>query len=101
MDSSHTVGDEKQPLPRTAWVAALEQLSREDRERFTLADTAGKDMRLILTDVLKAANEKKSECMKKRWKVTINGREIVLRDVMEKISTWVDKILVSTTKDEI
>ena len=77
--NSHTVGNEKQSLPRTAWAAALEQLSQEDRERFALADTAGKDMRLLLTDVLKAANEKKSECMKKRWKITINGREIVAR----------------------
>lgn len=72
----------------------MAQLSQEDRERFALADTTGKGMRILLTDVLEAAKEKRSECMKKRWKITVNGREVVLRDVMEKISTWVEKVLV-------
>ncbi|KAK4213489.1 ankyrin repeat protein [Rhypophila decipiens] len=81
--------------PKDKWAAALDTLSAEERERFTsVKDALERDPRNVLVDVLAAANEKKDECMRRRWKLVIKGRTIILRDVLEKISVWVSKITV-------
>lgn len=78
------------------WAAALERLSHEDRERFNSATTAQSNAHDVLLGVLEATRRKKDECMDKRWKVVIKGRSIVLRDVVDKISVWVSKVIVRT-----
>ncbi|GAB1320899.1 NACHT domain-containing protein [Madurella fahalii] len=83
-----------QSMPkRDIWAAALERLSHQDRERFGLAKTGQRNAHEVLVEVLKATTQKKNECMEKRWKVVIKGRAIILRDVVEKISVWVSKVL--------
>ncbi|KAM7219021.1 hypothetical protein V8F06_005613 [Rhypophila decipiens] len=91
----HEPGKQTQPTePNDKWTAALEILSAEERGRFVSAkDTSERDPRDVLADVLAAANEKKEECMRRRWKLVIKGRTIILRDVLEKISVWVSKIM--------
>ena len=47
----------------------------------------------ILTALTKIAEEKKQLCIKKRWKFKniVNGKEIIVRDVIEKIIVCIDK----------
>ena len=82
------------PLPSDKWAAALERLGREDAEKFNLAKTSNRSPKEVLVDVLAAANEKKKESMRRRWKVVVKGRTIVLHDLLEKISVWVNKAMV-------
>ncbi|KAM7197300.1 hypothetical protein V8F33_005728 [Rhypophila sp. PSN 637] len=91
----HEPGKQTQPTePKDKWAAALDILSAEERERFVFAKgTSERDPRDVLADVLAAANEKKEECMRRRWKLVIKGRSIILRDVLEKISVWVSKVM--------
>jgi ankyrin repeat domain-containing protein 50 len=35
--------------------------------------------------------KKREECEEKRWKFNINGRQIILRDVAEKVIVWINK----------
>lgn len=81
------------------WAAALDRLSASDQKRFDLAAVRGRTPQDVLTDILAATNKMKDDCMKKRWKVTLKGRTIILRDVLEKITVWVTKFKVppSTT----
>jgi hypothetical protein len=76
------------------WAAAFKRLSPEDRERFSPAKAEHHNARDVLVGVLEATRQKKNECMDKRWKIVIKGRPIILRDVVEKISVWVSKVLV-------
>ena len=46
----------------------------------------------IVDSVLKEAETKKIECLRKRWKFKRkNGDELILRDVFEKMANWVQK----------
>ena len=72
------------------WDKAAEDLSVEDKEIMEL-------IRLHklaqLNDVLKAVDEKREVCKEKRWKYTkSNGKVIIIRDLFDKIATWVKKI---------
>jgi hypothetical protein len=80
------------------WAAAFKRLSPEDRERFGPAKTEHHNARDVLVGILEATKQKKDECMDKRWKIVIKGRPIILRDVVEKISVWVSKVLVCTSQ---
>ncbi|KAK4165517.1 ankyrin repeat protein [Cladorrhinum sp. PSN259] len=75
------------------WAVALSRLNREDAKRFDLVRISASKPREILNEVLQAANEKKDESMRKKWKVTIKGRTIILRDVLEKITVWVSRLM--------
>lgn len=84
-----------QSMPKhDKWAAALERLSHQDRDRFNLAKTGQRNSHEVLVEVLEATTQKKNECMTNRWKVVTKGRVIILRDVVEKISAWVSKVLV-------
>lgn len=80
---------------RSRWAAALESLVDAEKERFNLATAHDRTPQEVLSDVLEAANQKKTECMQKRWKIKVKGRTIILRDVLGKITTWVNKFAVS------
>jgi hypothetical protein len=71
------------------WEKAVQTLGGRDALGFDLGDA---DRLVVLKDVLAAVEAKKQLCMQKRWKYTKhNGDVIVLRDIFEKIVTWVDK----------
>jgi hypothetical protein len=64
-------------------------MNDKDALQFTVRDT---DRLAILNDVLAAVEAKKQSCMQKRWKFTKrNGEVIIIRDLFEKIATWVNK----------
>jgi hypothetical protein len=49
------------------------------------------DKLAILKDVLKAVDEKKKMCLQKRWKYQKGGKEIIIRDKLEKVLEWVNR----------
>ncbi|ROT37869.1 hypothetical protein SODALDRAFT_324350 [Sodiomyces alkalinus F11] len=81
------------PRSNDKWAEALDKLSKLDRSRFDLAKTANCTPQRVLKDVLAATNDRKEECVKKQWKITIKGRVIVLRNILEKISVWTVKLM--------
>lgn len=76
------------------WDQALQRLRKEDRGQFNVVEKSLDEPWKILDGVLAAANERKEECVRKRWKLVINGRTIYIRDVLEKLSVWVKKLVV-------
>lgn len=71
------------------WNEAVKTLSDEDRRNIAFS---GRDKLDILGDVLKEAEKRKEECLKKRWRFKrSNGDDVILRDLFEKIVTWVNK----------
>lgn len=91
------------PAPNR-WTIAIEALDGGERELLLslLHDTCSPLN--AVKDVLAATEQRKAECLKKRWKVKINGRDLVVRDILDKISSWATKFLVSirdqTDKDQ-
>lgn len=79
------------------WAEALQRLSKEDQTQFELAQKGIDDPISILSNVLTATNKRKEDCMKKRWKLVIKGQTIIIRDIVEKLSNWVQKLLVCIT----
>ncbi|KAI8634826.1 hypothetical protein F5Y19DRAFT_469876 [Xylariaceae sp. FL1651] len=78
---------------QSKWDQALERLRKEDQEQFDLARKSFNNPHNVLSSVLEAANKRKEECLKKRWKLVVNGRTIIMRDVLEKLSVWVKKLV--------
>ncbi|KAK6842958.1 hypothetical protein PG987_003818 [Apiospora arundinis] len=71
---------------------AVQSLSDDDREQFGIAQSsADQDPLRLLEDILAATEAKKAESLDKRWKVTVKGRKIIVRDVLEKMALWVNK----------
>lgn len=71
------------------WKAAVGTLS-EDMRR--IIDVNPGDKRSVLETVLFEAKRQRQLCLRKQWKITKrNGDVLILRDVFEKIITWVDK----------
>lgn len=74
---------------KNLWELALEKLSEEDKHELSRMRL---DSKLdILQHLRTAAKKKQADCANRRWKFELNGRQIVLRDVAEKIIVWVDK----------
>lgn len=97
--SLSTSGEKEASEGRSAsrWAEALQRLSKEDQTQFELAQKGIDDPKSVLSNVLTATNKRKEECMKKRWKLVIKGQTIIIRDILEKLSTWVQKLLVYIT----
>lgn len=73
------------------WEKAVEALGDEDRRNI---DFHREDKLAILKDVLEAVDEKKTVCLKKRWKYKKGGKEIIIRDQLDKVLAWVNKFAV-------
>lgn len=76
------------------WERALQTLKEDDQKQFDRIKDPLDDHHAVLYSVLSAANERKEECMKKRWRINVNGRTIYVRDILEKLCAWVKKIIV-------
>ena len=87
---SGTAGSQSQDAPVIdLWALALERLSENGREAISQVKM---DSRLdILQHLRTAAEKKRNDCEDRRWKFEVNGRQIILRDVAEKIIAWVDR----------
>ena len=77
------------PVPRDLWGLALEKLSSEDKVAMSQIVSGSKLD--ILRHLEAAAIKRRTECEDRRWKFELNGRQIILRDVAEKIVVWIDK----------
>ncbi|MCJ1271985.1 hypothetical protein MMC22_011891, partial [Lobaria immixta] len=87
---SGTAGSQAQNAPvRDLWALALERLSENGRAAISQVKL---DSRLdILQRLRTAAEKKRNDCEDRKWKFELNGRQIILRDVAEKIIAWVDR----------
>ncbi|KAJ9155746.1 1-alkyl-2-acetylglycerophosphocholine esterase [Pleurostoma richardsiae] len=75
------------------WAEAIQKLTKEDRDRLKILDDMSRDPHAVVCDVLAATNEKKDDCLRKRWSIVLKGQTIILRDVFEKIAVWVNKFM--------
>ena len=71
------------------WKKAVDSLSDEDKQD---VDFTGYNKLGILDDVLAAVEKGKRTCLEKRWKYRKEGHDIIIRDKLEKVVTWVNKI---------
>lgn len=71
------------------WGLALEKIPLEDKNEMSHVLSGSKLD--ILRHVRTAVVKKRSDCEDRRWKFELNGRQIILRDLAEKIIVWIDK----------
>lgn len=74
---------------RDLWVLALERLSIEDKE--AVSGMISGSRLDVLRHLRDAAVKKQTYCEDRKWKFELNGRQIILRDVAEKVIVWIDK----------
>ncbi len=74
---------------RNLWKDALDSLDSKLQSHLTGIVSA--EYGDIATSILKEAEKKKNLCLQKRWRVRLRGRTIVLRDILDKIITWVSE----------
>jgi hypothetical protein len=70
------------------WQDALADLDEELKSSLNFSRASKHE---ILRKTLQTAEEKKQLCLSRRWKFERHGKEIVLRDVFEKIIKWVER----------
>ncbi|PYH68292.1 uncharacterized protein BO88DRAFT_454581 [Aspergillus vadensis CBS 113365] len=70
---------------------SLDEVLGKQREQQSDTATPHQRQQQLLTTILKQAEEKRKLSLHKRWKVDIHGKSIVIRDVFEKIITWVNR----------
>ncbi|KAH0536560.1 hypothetical protein FGG08_006568 [Glutinoglossum americanum] len=79
---------------KSLWDIAVQKLNPEDRQHIDFDCPPGSKKLLVLDQLRSAAEEKKNLCLAKRWKYSKkNGETIVLRDVIDKIISWLDKFI--------
>lgn len=74
------------------WQIAFGRLSPDLKASFNVASANGVDSLYVLTAVLNEAEEKKHLCLQKRWKVRFQEQTVVLRDIIDKIISWVNQL---------
>lgn len=80
------------------WAQAVQSLSERDCERLGIAQSSSsssQDPLRVLENILTATEAKKKEALEKRWKVRVRGRELIVRDVLEKMTLWINNFMVS------
>jgi hypothetical protein len=75
--------------PQNLWDDALARLSDDERQKIRSTQT---DKRNVLNEVLVIVEEKKTKCMENGWKFkNRKGETVIVRGVLEKVVTWIDK----------
>lgn len=89
-DGVSLAGDRSQDAPvKDLWGLALAEISSEDNEVMSQITL---DSKLdILRHLQTAAVKKRIDCEDKRWRIEVNGRQIILCDVAEKIFAWIER----------
>ena len=83
---AHTRAQTESPADNL-WRKALDSLDGDLRVGLDFKNSTKKD---IITKTLSTAEEKRQLCLRKRWKLNIGSKEIILRDVLEKIIRWLN-----------
>jgi hypothetical protein len=77
------------PVPQNLWDEALKSLPEDEKNKLNIAQVDEHD---ILQQVLVVAERRKEKCIGKQWKIKkLDGSEIVVRNELEKVVTWVNK----------
>ncbi|OJJ30091.1 hypothetical protein ASPWEDRAFT_120837 [Aspergillus wentii DTO 134E9] len=87
-----TIRKSAQALEKTyhpnLWQQAWDSLDNEVKAGITLRGNS----RRVVDSVLHTAKEKQQLCLRKKWRFRkSNGEEIIVRDVLDKIVSWLDK----------
>ena len=69
------------------WQTALNSLDDEVRKSLDLKKSSKHD---VLRKTLETARQKRQLCLNKRWKFESHGKQVVLRDVLQRIINWLD-----------
>ncbi|EED21871.1 hypothetical protein TSTA_091120 [Talaromyces stipitatus ATCC 10500] len=84
------------PQRLDAWGPALDLLSPEEKksslQRYTPSQAlTGKDITIVEV-IVQAVQDKRKLCDQGRWAfTTISGCRIIVRDVLDRMATWVNK----------
>ncbi|MCJ1387016.1 hypothetical protein MMC17_010145 [Xylographa soralifera] len=73
--------------PVDLWQRALATLDDDLKASLDFKNSTKRD---FLEKTLKTVEEKRQLCLRKRWKFKRNGKEVVVRDILEKIIRWLD-----------
>jgi len=80
---------------RDLWAEALEKLSSKDKavilKSWSPLQTYSNSTADISLQLIAVVEKTRDECEGKRWKFMVNGRQIILRDVAEKVIVWLNK----------
>lgn len=86
--SSRLVSAGSRVRPNDLWQRTLDRLGDDVRGGFILQNTLRRD---VLAAVYRAAEDRKQLRLRKRWRFKkSNGEEIIIRDIFDKILTWLD-----------
>jgi hypothetical protein len=72
----------------TLWDIAVAQLDPTTQSLLKIVNTTKLEN---LQTVLQEAEKVKSIAIQKQWKISLKGKDIILRDVVDKIITWVNR----------
>ncbi|KAL8879662.1 MAG: hypothetical protein Q9198_002768 [Flavoplaca austrocitrina] len=73
--------------PTDLWQKALATLDDDFKAKLDFKNSTKRD---IVGKTLKTAEEKKQICLKRPWKFKVNGKDVIVRDVLEKLIRWLD-----------
>lgn len=87
MSHSHAVPSLNSSKAEDIWQKALAFLDEDLRASLNFNRNQKHD---VLAKTLKTAEAKKQICLHKRWKFKKGGKDVVVRDLLEKIIRWLD-----------
>jgi hypothetical protein len=70
------------------WEIAFNKLPEKDRQAFPITDP---DKRVYLENLVDATRKSRDVCQHNRWRFTFRGEVIIIRDLADKILSWIDK----------
>jgi ankyrin repeat domain-containing protein 50 len=82
------------PPARDLWFDALQTLSEDEQQTIQNIQPTQATQRSLsgrIEELVSITKMKQDECEKKSYKFRFQGKEIILRDVAEKIVLWLDK----------
>jgi hypothetical protein len=88
---SPSTGKRVQNVQRGLWADALQTLT--DKDKATIP-RPGPDPSLgMLQNLCAIAEERRDHCENRGWKFELNGRQIILRDLAQKVVVWINKFM--------
>lgn len=90
LKASSSAGKQAQNVQiKDLWDVALQTLS--SGEKAAIQETPVDPKREIIDQLRDVVQQKRDECLKQRWKFHFQGREIILRDLAEKVIFGINK----------
>lgn len=91
---SDTVSSTSTATPRNLWADALKNLSKDEQQTVQNINSGQGSQTTFVLDIeelVQLTRKKQQECEEKAYKFDFQGRKIILRDVAEKIVSWLNK----------